>query len=189
MAKRSDRWIVAYAQWLVGHPWSALLLALASFVALASGARLLGFSTDYRVYFGPDNPQLQAFDEIQNVYSKNDNILLMFEPRDRDPVTGGVFQPRVLEAIREMTAEAWKLPYALRVDSLTNFQHTEADGDDLAVYALLDEGDEPDAERIAHIREIALSEPLLLRRLVSPSGHVAAINITFQLPEFQAQTQ
>jgi uncharacterized protein len=180
----AERWIVAYAQWIVRHPWSALLLALASFVALASGARLLGFSTDYRVYFGPENPQLQAFDEIQNVYSKNDNILLMFEPRD-----GDVFQPRVLEAIREMTTEAWKLPYALRVDSLTNFQHTAADGDDLAVYALFDEGDALDDARIAHIREVALSEPLLLRRLVSPSGHVAAINISFQFPVFEAQTQ
>lgn len=184
MNDRSERWIVAYAQWIVRRRWWVLLLSLLSLVALASGARLLSFSTDYRVYFGADNPQLLAFDEVQNVYSKNDSILLMFEPRD-----GDVFQPRVLEAVREFTEEAWKLPYALRVDSITNFQHTEADGDDLRVEALLGDGDEITPERIAKIRAVTLSEPLLLRRLISPSGHVTAVNITSQFPPFDQLTQ
>lgn len=181
---RSERWIVAYAQWIVRRRWWVLLLSLLSLVALASGARLLSFSTDYRVYFGADNPQLLAFDEVQNVYSKNDSILLMFEPRD-----GDVFQPRVLEAVREFTEEAWKLPYALRVDSITNFQHTEADGDDLRVEALLGDGDAITPDRIAKIRAVTLSEPLLLRRLISPSGHVTAVNVTSQFPPFDQLTQ
>ncbi|MEQ1439127.1 MMPL family transporter [Fontimonas sp. SYSU GA230001] len=181
---RFDQWIVRYARWLMRNRWWALLLALLSVIAVGAGARLLSFSTDYRVYFGPHNPQLLAFDEIQNVYSKNDNILLMFEPRE-----GDVFQPRVLEAVREMTAEAWKLPYALRVDSITNYQHTEAAGDDLQVAALLADDDALTPERIAKIRDVTLHEPMLLRRLIAPDGAVTAINITFQFPPFAEQTQ
>ncbi|MFP5305600.1 MAG: efflux RND transporter permease subunit [Gammaproteobacteria bacterium] len=184
MRDRFDRWIVAYAQWLIRWRWGVLLLSLLIMLALASGARLLRFSTDYRVYFGPDNPQLLAFDEIQNVYSKNDNILLMIEPRG-----GDVFRPEVLEAVRALTEEAWRLPYALRVDSITNFQHTEADGDDLRVAALLAEDDALSAERIAKIREVTLAEPLLQRRLIAPAGEVTAVNITFQFPPFDELTQ
>ncbi len=179
-----ERWIVAYARWLVRHPAWTLLLSLLSVLALGAGVRLLSFSTDYRVYFGPENPQLLAFDEIQNVYSRNDNILLMLEPRE-----GDVFQPRVLEAVRELTAQAWTLPYALRVDSITNFQHTEAAGDDLNVAALLADDDAVSAARIDKMRAVTLAEPLLLRRLIAPSGEVTAVNITFQFPPFDQLTQ
>ncbi len=181
---RHERWIVAYAQWIVRWRWWVLLLSLLCLVALGAGARLLTFSTDYRVYFGPHNPQLLAFDEIQNVYSKNDNILLMFEPRD-----GDVFSPRVLEAVREFTERAWQLPFVLRVDSITNFQHTQAAGDDLAVEALLPDDAGITPERIAHIREVALAEPVLIGRLISDSGHVTAVNITSQFPPFDELTQ
>jgi hypothetical protein len=181
---RYEQTVVAYARGVVEHRWLVLLLSALIVGALAAGAKNLKFSTDYRVYFGPENPQLLAFDELQNVYAKNDSILMMVEPRD-----GDAFHPRVLEAVREMTEEAWKLPYTLRVDSVTNFQHTEADGDDLRVAPLLGTDEEVTPEVARRIRAIATQETLLLRRLVSPTGHVTAVNITSQLPPADQQTQ
>src|SRR5690606_39213761 len=113
-----------------------------------------------------------------------DNILVMFEPRE-----GDVFQPRVLDAVRAFTEAAWTLPYTLRVDSITNFQHTEADGDDLKVAALLGADDELTPERIAKIRDVVLHEPLLLGRLASARGDATAVNITAQFPPFDQLTQ
>lgn len=181
---RYEQAVVRYARWVIGHPWLVLLLTALCVGALAGGAKNLKFSTDYRVYFGPDNPQLLAFDELQNVYAKNDSILMMLEPRD-----GDAFAPRVLEATRALTEEAWKLPYTLRVDSVTNFQHTEAAGDDLRVAPLLGSDEAVTPEVAARIRAIATQETLLLRRLVSPTGHVTAVNITAQLPPYDQQTQ
>ena len=37
--------------------------------------------------------------------------------------------------------------------------------------------------RLAQIKSIALKEPLLINRLVSPAAHVTAINITINMPE------
>jgi uncharacterized protein len=181
---RYENAVVRYARWIVEHRWLVLLLSVVIIGALAAGAKNLKFSTDYRVYFGPDNPQLIAFDELQNVYAKNDSILMMVEPRD-----GDAFHPRVLEAVRELTAEAWKLPYTLRVDSVTNFQHTEAVGDDLRVAPLLGTDEEVTPQVAARIRAIATQETLLLRRLVSPTGHVTAVNVTAQLPPADQLTQ
>lgn len=181
---RYEAVVVRYARWLVEHPWLVLLLSALIVAALAAGAKNLKFSTDYRVYFGPENPQLLAFEELQDVYAKNDSILMMVEPRD-----GDAFHPRVLEAVREMTEEAWKLPYTLRVDSVTNFQHTEAAGDDLRVAPLLGSDEAVTSEVAQRIRAIATQETLLLRRLVSPTGHVTAVNITAQLPPADQLTQ
>ena len=44
-----------------------------------------------------------------------------------------------LEAVEELTEGAWQIPFALRVDSITNFQHTWADGDELIVEDLVQE--------------------------------------------------
>ncbi|HXG27561.1 MAG TPA: MMPL family transporter [Nevskiales bacterium] len=181
---RYEQAVVRYTEWLLRHRWLVLLLSLLLIGGLTAGVKNLKFSTDYRVYFGKDNPQLLAFDEVQNVYSKNDNILLMFEPK-----VGDIFQPRFLEAVRAFTEDAWKLPYASRVDSIANYQHTEANGDDLRVQPLIGPDAELTPERLAWMRQIVLKEPLLVGRMVSPTGHVTGININFTFPPVEQQTQ
>lgn len=175
---RYDQAIVRYARWVLRHRWAVLAASLVTMVGLASGARLLGFSTDYRVYFGPDNPQLVAFDEFQKIYTKTDALLFVLEPKD-----GDIFQPRVLEAVHKLTQESWKLPYTLRVDSITNYQHTEAQGDDLEVRALVRDPAELTPEYVAKIRQVTLNEPLLVRRLLPPDGRVTGVNVVAQFPQ------
>ncbi len=175
---RFENAVGRYAQWLVDHRWRVVALSLAAVAAMVAGAARLEFSTDFRVYFGPDNPQLQAFNELQNIYTKNDNTFFAVAP-----VSGDVFQPQVLEAVRELTREGWKLPYAIRVDSITNYQNTSASGDDLTVAALLPDSAVLTPERIQAMRNIALHDPILLHRLLSGSGDVTGVNVVAQLPQ------
>ena len=67
------------ANFMIRWKWLVPLLAVVLVVGLASGAKNLYFATDYRVFFGPDNPQLAAFERLQNVYAKDDNVLIMIE--------------------------------------------------------------------------------------------------------------
>lgn len=175
---RYEQSIVAYGLWVVRHRWWVLLSSLLLMLGLSAGVRFIYFSTDYRVYFGPDNPQLVAFDDFTNLYSKVDSVMFAVEAKD-----GDVFQPRVLEAMHVLTQEAWKLPYTLRVDSITNYQHTKANGDDLDVHALVEHADDLSPARAAEIRSIVMQEPLLVRRLVATDGKVAAINMVAQFPQ------
>ncbi|EGQ9302868.1 MMPL family transporter, partial [Vibrio vulnificus] len=98
------------------------------------------------------------------------------------PKSGDVFDQRTLTQIQEMTEQAWQVPYSSRVDSLANYQHTEAVDDDLLVEDLLYQSYPLTAERIAKVRAVAMSEPLLVNALVSEKGDVAVINITMQMP-------
>jgi len=170
--------VVRYANWVVRHPWIVILIALLLVMAAASGGRLLVFNTDYRVFFSDDNPQMLAFEAVEAQYSKNDNVMFILVPKG-----GNVFNQQTLEAIKILSEEAWQLPYSTRVDSLSNFQHTEANGDELIVRHLI--GGETDLGDIAQrrkIRDIALAEPILLNRLVSQRAHVTGVNVTVQLP-------
>jgi predicted RND superfamily exporter protein len=170
--------VLKYAEWLLRWRWMVILLTLISLIALASGTRFLEFTTDYRVFFGKDNPQLQAFENLQDTYTKNDNVMIMLMPK-----SGNVFEPDVLEAVVELTDKSWQTPYSVRVDSISNFQHTFAEEDDLVVTDLVEEPAQLSAEELEKISDIAIQEPLLLNRLISPKKHATGVNITIEMPE------
>ena len=176
-ARRSNR-VTTYAAWVIRWRWPIILLALMAAVLAASGARFLSFSTDYRVFFSEQNPQLQAFEELQNIYTKDDALLFVVKPAE-----GKVFTPSTLKALRELTEAAWRIPYAMRVDSLTNFQHSFAEGDDLTVRDLVPDGLALTPENLAQIQDVALNEPLLINRMVSPDATTAAVAATLTMPQ------
>lgn len=164
-------------EWIVDHPRRVILVCLVLVLGLAAGGSRLSFTNDYRVFFSNENPQLLAFQAIENTYTKTDNVFFVLAPHG-----GDVFQRPVLQAVQELTTLAWQTPYSTRVDSLSNFQHTYADQDELVVEDLVTDADALGPPDLQRIRAIALSEPLLVDRLVSPEGHVTGINITVQLP-------
>jgi predicted RND superfamily exporter protein len=166
-----------YAQFVVTHPWRILLLTLLVVMSTGSGGRFIEFTNDYRVFFSDDNPELQAFEAMQNIYTKTDNVLFVVAPEN-----GNVFSAETLALVSELTDLSWQTPYSTRVDSVTNFQHTVAEEDDLLVGDLVDDLALMSVEEVQYVRDVALNEPLLLNRLISPSAHVTGVNITIQLP-------
>ncbi len=167
-----------FGEEVIRFRWWIIVATMLMVAAAASGMRFLQFSNNYRVFFSEENPQLQAFDALQNKYIKNDNAMIVLAPKN-----GKVFTHETLAAVEELTKEAWQIPYSIRVDSVTNFQYTWADGDDLVVEDLV-EGAEglPDA-KLERVKGIALKEPLLLNRLINPDASVTAVNVTVNMPE------
>jgi predicted RND superfamily exporter protein len=168
----------SYGEWLVRWRYPVLIFFILVAILAASGARFLTFKTDYRVFFSEDNPQLQAFEELQNTYTKTDNVLFVLAPG-----SGNVFTRETLASVVQLTEAAWQIPYSIRVDSISNYQHTDAEDDDLIVDDLVTDVDQLDDAGLQRIREIALNEPLIVNRLVSSRGHVTGVNVTIQLPD------
>ena len=172
-----DTKVVNYSKWVIKWRW---LIIVATFLIAgfaASGGRFLVFDTNYRVFFGEDNPQLADFEKLQNIYTKNDNILFILEPKD-----GKVFTGRTLDAVEWLTAEGWKVPYAIRVDAISNFQHTRAEEDDLRVEDLVYDALNLSDEELEYAKQVAITEPLLINRLIPERAHVTGVNVTLQLP-------
>ena len=176
--KAIDRFAAALTRRVIARRWLVILLSVAIAAAAGSGASKLAFSTNYRVFFSDANPELQAFENLQNTYTKNDNFFFVFESAD-----GEAFSSRTLAAVEQLTTEAWKIPYAIRVDSVTNFQHTYAIEDDLIVEDLVSNAADRDAEFLSERRSVALAEPLLRDQLVTQDARVTAVNVVLQYPE------
>ena len=168
----------SYAEWLIRWRYLILIATVVLVVAAAGGLRFITFKTDYRVFFSADNPQLKAFEELQDTYTKTDNVMFVLAPKD-----GQVFSRETLASVADLTEASWQIPYSLRVDSITNYQHTSAEGDDLIVADLAADPQQLDTDGFQAIRDIALNEPLLVNRLISENGQVTAVNVTIQLPD------
>ncbi|MCR9508436.1 MMPL family transporter [Vibrio parahaemolyticus] len=160
--------------------YSLLVLLATIFLIIVAtiGGKNLYFRGDYDIFFDGTNKQLLAFDEIQTTFAKTDNLAIVIAPED-----GDIFTPQTLSLIQKITVDAWQVPYSSRVDSIANYQHTEASDDDLLVEDLLYSEYELIPERISKVKSIALSEPVLKSALVSEKGDVTVVNITVQLPE------
>ncbi len=177
-ASLSDRWPVAFANFIIRYRWLIIILTVAAVMGAASGARHLEFANNYRVFFGADNPELINFERFQAIYTKNDNILVVVQPK-----TGGLFTPEQADAVERITAAVWKTPYVIRVDSLTNFQHSLAAGDELTVEDLVRDGKDMSQTELDRRKAIALAEPLLPGNLIARDGCTTGINIVLQFPE------
>lgn len=173
-----DRFAASLTRGVIAHRWLVLAAALLVAGLIGSGASRLEFSTNYRVFFSEANPELQAFEELQNTYTKNDNFFFVLEPS-----AGAAFDSDTIAAVEELTEAAWKIPYAIRVDSVSNFQHTFAIEDDLVVEDLVRDAASRGAEYLDTRRDIALGEPLIRNQILTPDANVTAVNVVLQYPE------
>ncbi|WP_298760492.1 MMPL family transporter [uncultured Psychroserpens sp.] len=173
---KSNRFAKQWAEFVIKRKWYVLIASLILAMGLGSQGNM-EFDGDYHVFFSKSNPELEAFDALQEKYTKDDNVILVLSPSNKN-----VFTRDNLSAIENLTAEAWNTPYSSRVDALTNFQYTSAQGDDLYVDDLSYESELKSESEIEQIKQRALKEPLLVNRILNKSGSVTAINITVRLP-------
>jgi predicted RND superfamily exporter protein len=174
--KLETRWASA----VIEHPLAVIITSILVILLFAAGLQYATVSSDYRYFFGPDNPQRVAFENLQNVYSKDDSVLMTITPGD-----GKVFKQETLEGLRYLTEESWQLSFVTRVDSITNFQHSYAEHDDLTVHDLVNASTLSGSiseEDLYRLENISLNEPMLANRLINEDASVTGINIKMTFP-------
>ncbi|MCK5236673.1 MAG: MMPL family transporter [Deltaproteobacteria bacterium] len=170
--------IMNYGNWVVKNRWLVIIASVAFIIATSYGMTRLGFENDGRVFFSPENPQLQALDELENTYNREDNVLFVVKAKDDN-----IFSKEVLTAIEELTERSWQLPFSTRVDSLTNYQHTTAEGDDLIVRDLVANASSLSNEELLRIKNIALTDVSIVKNTINPAGSVTLVNILIIKPD------
>ena len=163
------------------HSGATIALALVCVLAVAVGSVRLSFDPRYSTFFAADDPQLVAFEHLREVFGPSDAVSFVVEAPQ-----GDVFSATSLELLEVLTARAWHLPFAQRVESLTNYSHSSVDcaPDDpetcdlVTIAPLVDAADALDAADRASVRAIALAAPELAGRLVDAVGERAAVVVT-----------
>ncbi|QTD57324.1 efflux RND transporter permease subunit [Parasphingorhabdus cellanae] len=159
--------------------WLLALMIIVVSITAGGGLSKLTFDGNYRVFFGENNPDLIAFGEFQNVYTRNDNLFFLLY----DEKAPG-FSRSLAEASEALTEKAWTIPFASRVDSITNYQHTYADGtDSLVVENLFRDTENMSDAEIRSRAKIALREPTLVNNVISEDGRAVLVSVTLPFPE------
>ena len=167
---------------IINHPWVCIFFSLAWMTIAALGMQYAEINNDSRALFAADNPGLQRLLAVEDQFSKDDNVIIIVRPDN-----GDVFTRDHLRLLLDLTEQAWTIPNTQRVDSLTNFQHTQVDGDDLEIGDLVADLDALTDEDLQEIKRIALAEPNLVNNVVSVSGHAASVSVTVITEDRRAQ--
>ena len=165
------------------HPLFVIAVMLMITVVTALGSQHLHFRGDYRIYFEKTYAPLLSYEEMRGTFSKNDNVAVLIVPKSQ-----GVDNAETLQLIQKMTDAAWQIPFSSRVDSLSNFQYTWSEYDDMVVEDLVSEDSTLSRDEINRIVKIALEEPILNGRIIAADKQVSLLNITVQIPGDQDQT-
>ena len=165
------------------YRWWIIIACVLTVIFSAMGVSRLNIDSDLRVFFSKDNPQLQQLEALENTYTKSENVIFIITPKSKR-----VFDRQTIGAIKALTEAAWQVPFSIRVDSITNYQHTWAqhtlaEGDELIVEDLVDDISKLSDEDLAQKNQIALSEPALINHLISKNSAVSVINIVINFTD------
>ncbi|MEM6912642.1 MAG: RND transporter, partial [Pseudomonadota bacterium] len=98
-----DRFAVGFTEIVLAQRFLVIIAAILAVFALATQAKHLTFESNYRVFFSDENPELQAFENLQATYTQTDNVFFFVKRKDgRD-----VFETQTMSAVADITEEAW----------------------------------------------------------------------------------
>jgi hypothetical protein len=135
------------------------------------------FDADYQVYFEDDNPELIAYHEFQEDFSKDENLIIVVKSH-----SGDIFTNENLKSIKELSDRSWSIPYVFRVDGISNFNYTIAEDDDLLVEDFIDELPLSN-EELLEKKETALADPLMPHFLLSKKADLTQIQLRVIIPK------
>lgn len=162
---------------VVDHPWRVILCTAMLVLGFGYFLQFVAPSMSYKDLFGAEFPLLIEYERLQSEYTNDESLLLLIEAKNGDALT-----PKLLSGVEELTKSLWQTPYSIRVDSITNHQHTEADGDELTVADMFKQSDRMAPDEIARLRDIAISDPLTVNRVINAQGNALSVVISFALP-------
>jgi len=178
----NDQLFKKYSHIVSVYPYRVLIVLGLLLAALIAGLPNLIITNDIRVFFSDDNPQLNAFEKMEATYSQQDNIYFLILPDNNN-----IYTKQTLTLIYELTEAGWQIPYAQRVSSLTNYQHTYAvtddEGESVITEYLVSNPDKLTDTDIARIKNIATNEISLLNNMTTEAGTATGVNVRLFIPD------
>ena len=155
--------------------WTIIVCAILFVVSMSVGLKDLYFNNDYRHFFSSDDPDIIANEKFQDIYSRDDSLLLAVESPD------GFFNEGAATMLKQLTDSIWTMPYVSRVTSLANYQHIEAEGNDIIIDDFFANIPETDAEW-KKVIEKAKTDNIISNLLLSKDRKVTLINVVILKP-------
>ena len=170
--------IEKYTVIILDHRIKTLIAILLLVLVATAGARFLEAPSGYRGFVESGQPNYQDILNLEEKYGMIDTLSFVIKPNN-----GDIFQKDVIQLIHELTEVSWQTPFSSRVSSLTNFQYTTVDGDDINISDFISDTDLMDENSLQELKSLALQERTIVNFILSESARVSFVNISLDVPE------
>ncbi len=157
---------------IIKFRWFIAILIPLLTIMMASSLKNLEFEGSYRIWFGAESKILRQYDDFRAIFGNDDALTITFSNDE------GIFTKEALQSIEDMTNRLWETEYIARVDSITNYQYVHAskeDPDDVLVEDFIEDIDSYTQEDLAEKKRIALSQDLIVNRMISQDAKTTMI--------------
>ena len=152
---------------VLSRPWTALVLGTVILLSLLPGLLKVEEDFSYRIWFRDSEPLIKRYDNFQAKFGNDDLINIIIHSPD------GIFDTQSIDLVQEVTESLWKITDVISVDSLTNYQWTSADEDELIIEDFITDDHSPKA--LLEKKRIALNDKTLPDYLINRKGTVTNI--------------
>ena len=171
---------INFVKTLASKPKTILLISLMLIVFTVLGLGRLTADFTHAGYFYKNDTWLVEFDKFEKTFGNDDSIIIAVKNDE------GLFNKASIELLHHLTDEMWQLPDIIRVDSITNYQHIYADGDDINVEPLISPLKTYTAKQIEALKKIALKDEILPGYLISKDASMTLLVGTLRPSEGEA---
>lgn len=166
-----------WANWVMNHRISSILLVILVALILGAGGKDAEFSANQRDFFKPTDQNLNNLIQIEEDYTSDKNVMILVEPKDKN-----VFSPNTLRAIQQLTEFGWQVPYSQRVESISNHLYTRVDGDELMVEFLVENVDDLTPQELLTRKRYATQKVGVKDYLITRDGDLSLVSIALNFP-------
>jgi len=117
-----------------------------------------------RIWFDRDHPQIKKLDRFEQQFGSDTFIALGVYAKD------GIFQNKVLHTLKKVTDEMWKIDNVIRVESMSNYNYIEAQGDDIIIGPFVHKETQYSSPQLQSLKKKALNDDILPEFFVSLDG-------------------
>lgn len=166
---------------ILARPLLSIILGLLLSFAFIPGLMMIKADFSHKGYYRADHPLILAFNEFEKTFGGDDRIAIVMHSEK------GIFNSQVASVLSEMTEKMWLVTDMIRVDSLSNYDYTRAEGDQVNISPFLEKEEFSDSY-LAERKQIALHDEVLPNYLISKDAKTTMIIGRFR-PLFEGEIQ
>lgn len=141
----------------VERPKTSLTLGFLLFFLFAPFVIYTELDFSAQAWLSNDDPYIEKLNEFENLFGNDERLIVLMELKDELTV----FEPDVIHSLSELTEQMWLVPEVVRVESLTNFHWSYAEGDELITEPFIPEELQGDASFLKQRERDALEHRVI----------------------------
>jgi len=169
--------ILAFIHSLVTHPKKWLLATFIPTLLLIYGITKIEADYSINAWLYPDNPKIIALRQHESDFGGSDTIDVIIHRKK------GIFTPKIINLIQNITEDLWLIHGVERVQSLSNYNWVESNQDEINVEPFFSRDRQLDPPFLAKRKQQALSDYQLNNVFISSSANLVYIRCFLEVKE------